>query len=72
MVLVNTYEAKSKLSQLLKRVQRGEDIVIAQAGVPIARLVPVRSEVKRRMGLDEGAFAVPDDFNAPLLDDELE
>lgn len=34
--------------------------------------MPVRSEVKRRMGLDEGAFVVPEDFNAPLLDDELE
>lgn len=72
MTVINTYEAKTKLSELLKRAQRGEDIVIAQAGVPIARLVPVRSEVKRRMGLDEGAFAVPDDFNAPLLDDELD
>lgn len=72
MTLVNTYEAKTNLSQLLRRVQRGEDIVIAQAGVPIARLVPIRSEVKHRMGLDEGAFEVPEDFNAPLLDDELE
>lgn len=72
MTMVNTYEAKTKLSQLLKRVQRGEDIVIAQAGVPVARLVPVRSQTKRRMGLDEGAFVVPDDFNDPLLDDELD
>jgi len=67
---VNTYEAKAKLSELLRRAQQGEDIVIAQAGVPIARLVPIRSESSQsRLGLDTAAFSVPDDFNETLLDE---
>lgn len=70
MATVNTYEAKTKLSALLKRAQNGEEIIIAQAGVPIARLVPIQSEQGRsRLGLDRGAFSVPDDFNETLLDD---
>jgi prevent-host-death family protein len=70
MVVINTYEAKTKLSALLKRAQRGEDIVIAQAGVPIARLVPIQASAPTsRLGIDRGAFVVPDDFNDPLLDD---
>jgi prevent-host-death family protein len=70
MATVNTYEAKAKLSSLLKRARNGEEIIIAQAGVPIARLVPIQSERGRsRLGLDLGAFSVPDDFNETLLDD---
>ncbi len=70
MATVNTYEAKAKLSELLRRARDGEEIIIAQAGVPIARLVPVAAaRTSSRLGLDAGAFAVPDDFNEPLLDD---
>ncbi len=70
MMIVNTYEAKTKLSELLRRVARGEDIVIAAAGVPVARLVAVQSAQKAsRLGIDEGAFVVPEDFNDPLLDE---
>jgi prevent-host-death family protein len=70
MTIVNTYEAKTKLSELLRRVAKGEDIVIAAAGVPVARLVPVQSAHKpSRLGIDEGAFVVPDDFNETLLDE---
>ncbi len=64
---VNIHEAKTHLSKLLRRVVGGEEIIIARAGVPIARLVPV--EPKRRprpLGVDRGRFEVPDDFDAPL------
>jgi prevent-host-death family protein len=72
MTIVNTYEAKTKLSQLLKRAQQGEEIVIAQSGVPIARLVPiVASQGNSRLGIDRGAFEVPDDFNDSILDEDL-
>jgi prevent-host-death family protein len=68
MLEVNVHEAKTHLSRLLTRVSQGEEIVIARAGKPIARLVPV--EPKRRvLGHDEGLFEVPEDFNAPLPDD---
>jgi prevent-host-death family protein len=70
MATVNTYQAKVQLSQLLRRAQDGEEIIIANAGVPIVRLVPVQSEIGRsRLGLALGAFTVPDDFNETLLDE---
>jgi prevent-host-death family protein len=66
---VNVHEAKTHLSRLLVRVAQGEEIVIARAGKPIARLVPVESKSRRVLGQDKGLFEVPDDFNAPLPDD---
>lgn len=64
MTQVNIHEAKTHLSRLLRRVAAGEEIVIARAGRPLARLVPYRDQAKRRLGTDVGAFHVPDDFDA--------
>jgi len=66
---VNIHEAKTHLSRLLMRVAQGEEIVIAKAGKPIARLVPVEPKSRRVLGQDKGLFEVPEDFNAPLPDD---
>jgi prevent-host-death family protein len=64
---VNVREAKTHLSRLLMRVAQSEEIVIARAGKPIARLVPVEPKPRCRiLGQDEGLFEVPDDFDAPL------
>jgi prevent-host-death family protein len=63
---VNIHEAKTHLSQLLVRVAQGEEIIIARAGKPVARLVPVESKSRRVLGQDRGLFEVPEDFNAPL------
>jgi prevent-host-death family protein len=63
---VNIHEAKTHLSRLLTRVEQGEEIVIARAGKPIARLVPVAPKPQRILGRDEGLFEVPDDFDGPL------
>ena len=72
MVEVNIHEAKTNLSRLLSRVAAGEEILIAKAGVPIARLVPYREpKDKRPLGMDKGLFEVPKDFDAPLPDDLL-
>jgi prevent-host-death family protein len=65
---VNVREAKRHLSRLLRRVAAGEEIVIARAGVPVARLVAVASRGERRFGIDRGRFEVPEDFDAPLPD----
>jgi prevent-host-death family protein len=66
---VNVYEAKTHLSRLLRRVQSGEEIVIAAAGRPIARLVPVSPEAGPRvLGGDEDQVWDAPDFNAPLPD----
>jgi prevent-host-death family protein len=66
MTEVNIHEAKTHLSRLIRRVQSGEEIVIARSGQPVARLVPVQAEGQRIIGHDRGKFTVPDDFNAPL------
>jgi prevent-host-death family protein len=66
---MNIQEAKTRLSQLLARVEHGEDVVIARDGTPIARLVPVQQAPLRPVGFVPGA--VPDSFFEPLPDDEL-
>jgi prevent-host-death family protein len=72
MVEVNVHEAKTHLSRLLARVAAGEEIVIARAGKPVARLVPFRKlKGKRALGIDKGLYVIPDDFDAPLPDDML-
>ena len=64
---VNVHEAKTHLSRLLARVARGERIVIARHGVPVAELRPIgRAVVHRRLGEDRDRLWVADDFNAPL------
>lgn len=68
---VNVHEAKTHFSKLLDRVQRGEEIVIAKAGRPVARLMPFAQPGKRPLGLDEGSGFIAADFDAPLTDDVL-
>jgi prevent-host-death family protein len=73
METVNVHEAKTHLSRLLSRVLAGEEIIIAKAGKPIARLTPWREPVlTRKPGLDRGKFQVPKDFDAPLPDHVLD
>jgi prevent-host-death family protein len=69
---VNIHEAKTQLSRLLARVAAGEEVVIARAGTPIARLVPIRPpDEPRVLGQDRGRYDVPEDFDAPLPPDVL-
>jgi prevent-host-death family protein len=67
---VNIHQAKTHLSQLLQRVGLGEEITIANRGVPVAKLVPISTTIDRRasMGSDLGLFQVPDDFNCLSAD----
>lgn len=62
---VNVHEAKTQLSKLLERVDRGEEVVICRAGEPVARLVPVRT-ARRVLGGDKGRVRIARDFDAPL------
>lgn len=62
-------EATTHLSRLLKQVAEGDEVVIAKAGVPVARLVPVRQKGKRELGFMRGKIWVAEDFDAPLPDD---
>ncbi len=69
---INVHEAKTNFSKLLQRVAAGEEITIAKAGIPVAKLVPVQPATqKRKLGIDEGKIYIADDFDAPLPDDIL-
>src|SRR5438270_2628956 len=69
---VNIHEAKTNFSKLLQRVALGEEITIAKAGVPVARLVPVReTQGKRPLGFLKGEIWMAEDFNGPLPPDIL-
>ena len=71
-IVVNVHDAKTHLSRLLEDVAAGAEVVIARAGKPIARLVPVESAPRPKLlGLLAGRIQVPDDFNAPLAPDVL-
>jgi prevent-host-death family protein len=64
---VNIHQAKTQLSRLIAKVEQGEEVVIARAGEPVAKLVPVeRSKQSRRLGEYPGQIWIADDFDAPL------
>jgi prevent-host-death family protein len=65
--IVNVHQAKTHLSRLLDEVAAGAEVIIAKAGKPVARLVPLEPVVRRtKLGLLQGRISVPDDFDAPL------
>jgi prevent-host-death family protein len=69
MTKINIYEAKTRLSQLVEEAASGKDIVIARAGRPVARLTRLKGAGrKRRLGILDGKFRIPEDFNRPLPD----
>ena len=69
-VEVNVHEAKTHLSRLLKRVMDGEDVVIAKAGRPVARLVPyAQPTAPRRPGRYGGQIWTADHFDDTLPED---
>ena len=69
----NIHQAKTHLSRLLQLVAGGTDVVIAKAGVPIVRLVPVvLPPHERELGTEEGRIIIAEDFDAPLPHDVLE
>ncbi len=63
---VNIHDAKTHFSKLIERVEAGEEIVIARAGTPVARLAPLALRDARRPGGAEGAIVIHDDFDDPL------
>lgn len=70
---VNIYEAKTNLSRLVEQAAAGEEIVIAKAGKPLARLSPLRDgRGPRKPGCLAGRFHVSEDFDVPLPDDLLD
>ena len=72
---INIYEAKAKLSALLDRAASGEEVVIARAGKPVARLMPLTGASApsgvRLGGLRRARLKLAPDFHAPMTDDDL-
>lgn len=61
-MIVNISDAKTNLSKLVDMVYHGEKVVIAKNNLPLVDLVPHKPEGKRKLGLLQGEFSVPDDF----------
>jgi prevent-host-death family protein len=69
---VNIYDAKTQLSRLVEEAEGGEDIIIARAGKPVARLTRIAPTAsRRRLGVLDGKFRIPEDFDAPLPDEVI-
>jgi prevent-host-death family protein len=72
MQTVNIHEAKTNFSRLVDAAASGEEIVIAKAGKPAARLVPIaQTKIKRRFGGLKDKVRISDDFDAPFPDDVI-
>lgn len=64
---INIHEAKTHLSRLIERVESGEEITLARAGRPVAKLVPIPRRIEaRRPGIWHGRVVIAPDFDAPL------
>ena len=73
MTVFNIHDAKTHFSKLLMRVQNGEEVVIAKAGKPVARIIPfVADDTSQRVpGIDMGKVIIQPDFDAPLPEFDL-
>jgi prevent-host-death family protein len=72
METVTIHTAKTTLSQLLARVEAGEEIILARGKEPIAKLVPFHPPLtKRRFGALRGIISIGPEFSEPLSDQEL-
>jgi len=71
-VTVNIHDAKTHFSRLLARVSEGEEVIIAKAGRPIARLVAIVQKPKQRLpGSAKEKLVLSEDFDSPLPNEIL-
>lgn len=72
MTTLNIHAAKTHLSRLIEDIAEGEEVIIAKAGKPVARLVPIgKAPGRRKLGILKGRLRVPADFDAPLPDEVI-
>jgi prevent-host-death family protein len=73
MPIATIHQAKTNLSKLIERAERGEEVLIARGDKVVAKLVPIRNAPKqRRLDLLKGKFIVPPEFFEPLPEEELQ
>lgn len=72
MRIVNIHEAKTHFSKLVNSVIQGDEILIAMAGKPVAKLSPIKPKTKRRFGVMKGKIKISKDFDEPLPEEILE
>jgi prevent-host-death family protein len=68
MDIFNIHEAKAQFSKLMRRVEQGQEVLVARDGVVIARIVPESVRTQIKLGRDEGKGVIHDNFDAPLAD----
>lgn len=67
MTVYNMHESKTHFSRLIEKVLNGEEVIIAKAGKPVARISPILDDVSPRVpGLDKGKVTISSNFDAPL------
>ena len=71
METINIHEAKTHLSRLVEKAAKGEPFIIAKAGKPMVKVVPLDEEPKARMGFMKGQISVPEDFDT-MMSKEIE
>lgn len=75
MQTINMHQAKTHLSRLVEKAAKGESFIIAKAGKPMVKVVPIdgadEKPGKRRIGFMKGEIVVPDDFDT-MMQDEIE
>lgn len=64
----NIHEAKTQFSKIMRRIEQGQQVLIARDGVVIARIVPETATSGIQLGRDEGRGSIAEDFDAPLAD----
>lgn len=68
----NIHEAKTQLSRIIERVERGEQVVISRAGVPVAKVVPLPANARRRQrGSLAGRIRLADDWDSEEVNDSI-
>jgi len=68
----NIHDAKTQLSRIIERVERGEEVVISRAGTPVAKVVPLSGSVHRRgRGMLRGRLQVADDWDSPAVNESI-
>jgi prevent-host-death family protein len=63
---IEVNELQNRFSEIISRAKAGEEIIVTEANIPRAKLIPIEPDLVRKLGLHPGGFQMADDFDAPL------